>query len=76
MRGQRLRGFLWVSALVLGGVGLIVLAYSLIGGVNLFYTLGAVALALLAVAYMVAVLLSLERRGEATRNRDRERRGF
>jgi len=76
MRRPRLRGFLWLSALPLGGLGLIILAYSLLSGVNLVYTFAAIALALLGVAYMIAVLLALDRRGEATRVHDRERRGF
>lgn len=76
MRRPRLRAVLWVSALLLGGLGLIVLAYSVLSGVDLFYTLAAIALALLGLAYMIAVLLALDRRGEATRVHDRERRGF
>ena len=74
----RLRAVLWISALVLGGLGLIVLAYSLISGANLFYALAAVVLAGLAVVYMVVVLTSFERSERTGNSRwsDRERRGF
>ncbi len=73
----RLRGFLWVSAVLLGGIGLLVLAYALIASVSVFTALAAVIIALLAVAYMILVLLSFERSGRGnTRPSDRERRGF
>ncbi len=77
-RRFRLRGVLWVSALLLGGLGLIVLAYSLVAGVSLVYTLAAVAFGLFGVAYMIAVLLAFERSPQAGNSRwyDRERRGF
>jgi hypothetical protein len=48
----------------------------LIAGENLFYALAAVVIALLAVAYMILVLLSLGRSKQGTRWYDRERRGF
>jgi peptidoglycan/LPS O-acetylase OafA/YrhL len=72
----RLRAILWVSAVLLGGLGLVILAYTLIAGENLFYALAAVVIALLAVAYMILVLLSLGRSKQGTRWYDRERRGF
>jgi hypothetical protein len=72
------RAFLWVSALLLGGIGLVVLAYTLIAGANLLYALAAVVLALLAVAYMILIVVNFERSRETgnTRWYDRERRGF
>jgi len=74
----RLRAFLWVSAVLLGGTGLVVLAYTLIAGENLFYALAAVVIALLAVAYMILVLLSFEHSKTIGNSRwyDRERRVF
>jgi uncharacterized protein HemY len=72
----RLRAFLWVSAVLLGGLGLVVLAYTLIAGENIFYALAAFVIALLAVAYMIFVLLRLGRSKQGTRWYDRERRGF
>jgi peptidoglycan/LPS O-acetylase OafA/YrhL len=72
----RLRAFLWVSAVLLGGLGLVVLAYALIAGANLFYAFAAFIIALLAVAYMILVLLSFERSKQNSRWYDRERRGF
>ena len=63
--------------MLLGALGLLVLAYSLVATVSVFYTLAAVIIALLAVAYMTLVLLSFERLGPGnTRASDRERRGF
>jgi peptidoglycan/LPS O-acetylase OafA/YrhL len=72
----RLRAFLWVSAVLLGGLGLVVLAYTLIAGENIFYAFAAFVIALLAVAYMILVLLRLGRSKQGTRWYDRERRGF
>jgi len=75
---SQFRAFLWVSAVLLGGLGLIVLAYALVAEADLFDALTAVVIALLAVAYMILVLLSLGRSKETGDNRrsDRERRGF
>ena len=72
----RLRAFLWVSAVLLGALGLVVLAYAVIAGASVFYALAAFVVALLAVAYMILVLLSFERSKQNTRWYDRERRGF
>jgi peptidoglycan/LPS O-acetylase OafA/YrhL len=75
---SQFRAFLWVSAVLLGGLGLIVLAYALVAEADLFDALTAVVIALLAVAYMILVLLSLGRSKETgdSRRSDRERRGF
>jgi len=71
----RLRAFLWVSAVLLGGLGLVVLAYTLIAGENIFSALAAFVIALLAVAYMILVLRSFGS-NQNSRWYDRERRGF
>ena len=71
----RLRAFLWVSAVLLGGLGLVVLAYTLIAGENIFYGLAAFVMALAAVAYMILVLRSFGS-NQNSRWYDRERRGF
>ena len=71
----RLRAFLWVSAVLLGGLGLVVLAYTLIAGENIFYAFAAFVIALLAVAYMIFVLRSFGS-NQNSRWYDRERRGF
>jgi uncharacterized membrane protein YhaH (DUF805 family) len=71
----RLGAFLWVSAVLLGGLGLVVLVYTLIAGENIFYAFAAFMTALLAVAYMILVLQSCGS-NQNSRWYDRERRGF
>ena len=73
-----LRALVWVSALLLGGLGVVVLIYSLIGGASFFSAFAAVALALAAVVYMVIVTVRFSRSERAGNSRwyDRERRGF
>jgi len=73
-----LRALVWVSALLLGGLGVVVLIYSLIGGASFFSAFAAIVLALAAVVYMVIVAVRFSRSERAGNSRwyDRERRGF
>ena len=73
-----LRSTIWVSALLLGGLGIVVLIYSLIGGASLTSGLAAIAVSLAAFLFMVVVLVRFQRSERAGNSRwyDRERRGF
>ena len=73
-----LRGLVWVSAILLGGLGVVVLIYSLIGGASFASALTAILLALAAFVYMVIVLVRFQRSERTGNSRwyDRERRGF
>jgi O-antigen/teichoic acid export membrane protein len=73
-----LRGLVWLSALLLGGLGIVVLIYSLIGGASFASAVTAIALALAAFVYMVIVLVRFQHSERTGNGRwyDRERRGF
>jgi uncharacterized membrane protein YuzA (DUF378 family) len=70
------RLFLWVSALVLGGIGIVVFTYTLISGAHVSYAFAVYVIALLAVVYMILVVGNFARSKQNSRVHDRERRGF
>ena len=72
------RAVVWVSAILLGSLGLIVLVYSALAGVSLVYGFLAIGLSVAAFLFMVLVLVRFERSPGTgnTRWSDRERRGF
>jgi peptidoglycan/LPS O-acetylase OafA/YrhL len=73
-----IRLIIWVSALVLGGLGVVVLIYSIIGSANFASGFAAIVLAVAAIVYMVVVTVSYARSSRVGNSRwyDRERRGF
>jgi hypothetical protein len=77
-RDEMLRAVVWVSAVLLGGLGVVVLIYSLIGGASLASGIVAIGLAVAAVTYMVLVAVRFSRSERVGNSRwyDRERRGF
>ena len=63
---------------MLGGLGVVVLIYSVIGGASVASGVVAIALAVAAIVYMVVVTVRFSRSERVGNSRwyDRERRGF